>query len=71
MARAVGIDLGTTYSLVATVQQKKPVVLAEDTSHADGRVPSAVYFAKDGDVFVGQKQSSKVNWPKTAMLAPY
>lgn len=55
MARAVGIDLGTTYSLVATVQQKKPVVLAEDTSHADGRVPSAVYFAKDGDVFVGQK----------------
>src|SRR5262245_14788786 len=46
MARGIGIDLGTTYSLVAVVrpQTHTPEVLRVD---ADGRLPSAVFF-KDG-----------------------
>ena len=45
MARGIGIDLGTTYSLVATVRDGAPVVLREG---GDGRVPSAVFFAAGG-----------------------
>jgi molecular chaperone HscA len=50
-SRAVGIDLGTTNSLVAMVQNGKPVCLADD----DGMtiVPSVVHYASDGDVLVG------------------
>jgi len=46
--RAVGIDLGTTNSLVATVRHGFPVVLAD----AEGRplVPSVVRYAGDGTV---------------------
>jgi molecular chaperone HscA len=46
--RAIGIDLGTTNSLVATVRHGFPVVLAD----ADGRplVPSVVRYAGDGTV---------------------
>ncbi len=49
--KAVGIDLGTTHSLVATVQQGRPVALAPQ----DGRtlVPSVVYFSAQGEVVVG------------------
>ncbi|MBS0319725.1 MAG: Fe-S protein assembly chaperone HscA [Proteobacteria bacterium] len=44
--RAIGIDLGTTHSLVATVRNGLPVVLADD----DGRplVPSVVRYRGDG-----------------------
>src|SRR5689334_5428955 len=46
--RAIGIDLGTTNSLVATVRHGFPVVLAD----AEGRplVPSVVRYAGDGTV---------------------
>ena len=46
--RAIGIDLGTTNSLVATVRHGFPVVLAD----GDGRplVPSVVRYAGDGTV---------------------
>jgi len=46
--RAIGIDLGTTNSLVATVRHGFPVVLADD----EGRplVPSVVRYAGDGTV---------------------
>ena len=46
--RAIGIDLGTTNSLVATVRHGLPVVLAD----AEGRplVPSVVRYAGDGTV---------------------
>ncbi len=42
MARGIGIDLGTTYSLVATVVAGQPKVLKEG---GEGRLPSAVFFA--------------------------
>jgi molecular chaperone HscA len=50
-SRAVGIDLGTTNSLVAMVQNGKPVCLVDDAG--DALLPSVVYYAADGDVLVG------------------
>ena len=50
-SRAVGIDLGTTNSLVAMVQHGKPVCLVDEAG--DALVPSVVHYASDGDVLVG------------------
>jgi molecular chaperone HscA len=50
-SRAVGIDLGTTNSLVAMVQHGKPVCLVDDAGEA--LLPSVVHYAADGDVLVG------------------
>jgi molecular chaperone HscA len=49
--RAIGIDLGTTNSLVAIVEGGKPVCLPD----VDGQtiLPSVVHYAADGDVSVG------------------
>ncbi|MCH2242372.1 MAG: Hsp70 family protein, partial [Aquabacterium sp.] len=49
---AVGIDLGTTNSLVATVQSGQPRVLPD----GQGRMllPSVVHYAADGSTAVGQ-----------------
>ncbi len=49
---AIGIDLGTTHSLVATIQSGLPRVLADE----QGRVllPSVVHYADDGGVIVGE-----------------
>jgi molecular chaperone HscA len=53
MARGIGIDLGTTYSLTATVRDGKPCVLRDE--NGEGRVPSAVFFssALDEGAIVG------------------
>ncbi|MCC6993057.1 MAG: Fe-S protein assembly chaperone HscA [Deltaproteobacteria bacterium] len=48
--RAVGIDLGTTNSLVAAVRDGRPVVLADDAGRA--LLPSVVHYGADG-VMVG------------------
>ncbi len=52
MARAVGIDLGTTNSVVAVLEGGEPTVIA----NAEGArtTPSIVAFAKDGEVLVGE-----------------
>src|ERR1051326_5034688 len=53
MSKIVGIDLGTTNSLVATVDSGIPLVIAD----SDGRrlTPSVVHFpAADADPIVGQ-----------------
>jgi molecular chaperone HscA len=50
-SRAVGIDLGTTNSLVAMVQHGKPVCLVDDAG--DALLPSVVHYASDGDAIVG------------------
>ncbi|WP_224246412.1 Fe-S protein assembly chaperone HscA [Hyalangium gracile] len=51
---AVGIDLGTTNSLVASVIQGKPQCLPAD--EGDARLlPSVVHYAKDGGVVVGAR----------------
>jgi molecular chaperone HscA len=48
---AVGIDLGTTNSLVAIVDGGKPVCLTDE--HGEAIVPSVVHYAADGSVVVG------------------
>ncbi|MBD2465342.1 molecular chaperone DnaK [Oscillatoria sp. FACHB-1407] len=52
MGRVVGIDLGTTNSVVAVMEGGKPVVIA----NAEGMrtTPSVVAFSKDGEQLVGQ-----------------
>jgi len=52
MSKVVGIDLGTTNSLVAYVKDGVPVVIRDKSG--DGLVPSVVSVAADGAVTVGR-----------------
>ena len=54
--RAVGIDLGTTNSLVATVRSGTPETLPDSESHH--LLPSVVHYASDGTVTVGYEALS-------------
>ena len=49
--RAIGIDLGTTNSLVAYVKNERPVAIQDCNQHA--LLPSAVHYGDRGDVVVG------------------
>ncbi|SDJ53224.1 molecular chaperone DnaK [Streptomyces indicus] len=66
MARAVGIDLGTTNSVVAVLEGGEPTVVA----NAEGArtTPSVVAFAKNGEVLVGEvaKRQAVTNIERTA-----
>jgi molecular chaperone HscA len=59
--RSVGIDLGTTNSLVAVVKSGQPVCLRDGDSSL---LPSVVHYAADGSIVVGQKARD------LAVLAP-
>jgi Fe-S protein assembly chaperone HscA len=48
----LGIDLGTTYSLVALWQEGRPTIL-RPRGRPDGRIPSAVHFPPSGAPLVG------------------
>ncbi|GAB3673151.1 molecular chaperone DnaK [Angustibacter aerolatus] len=65
MARAVGIDLGTTNSVVAVLEGGEPTVIA----NAEGgrTTPSVVAFAKNGEVLVGEiaKRQAVTNIDRT------
>ncbi|MBA2508565.1 MAG: molecular chaperone DnaK [Nocardioidaceae bacterium] len=65
MARAVGIDLGTTNSVVAVLEGGEPTVIA----NAEGQrtTPSVVAFAKNGEVLVGEvaKRQAVTNVDRT------
>ena len=50
---AIGIDLGTTNSLVATVKSGEATVLTN--LEQESLIPSVVYYAKDGTVLVGDE----------------
>ncbi|MGY0019762.1 molecular chaperone DnaK [Streptomyces sp. YJ-C3] len=66
MARAVGIDLGTTNSVVAVLEGGEPTVVA----NAEGArtTPSVVAFAKNKEVLVGEvaKRQAVTNVERTA-----
>jgi len=65
MARAVGIDLGTTNSAVAVLEGGEPTVIA----NAEGfrTTPSVVAFTKDGEILVGEtaKRQAVTNVDRT------
>lgn len=65
MARAVGIDLGTTNSCVAVLEGGEPTVIA----NAEGQrtTPSVVAFSKSGEVLVGEvaKRQAVTNVDRT------
>jgi len=52
MAKAVGIDLGTTNSVVAVLEAGDPVVIPN--SEGSRTTPSVVAFSKNGEVLVGE-----------------
>lgn len=67
MNKVFGIDLGTTYSCVAYIDENnKPVVLKN--SEGDLTTPSVVYFESENEVLVGEsaKESSKI-YPEKAV----
>ena len=58
MSRLVGIDLGTTNSLVAIAEGGVPQILAD--AHGQKIVPSVTYFKEDGSVLVGDSAREKL-----------
>ena len=52
MEPILGIDFGTTNSAVAVLRYGKPVTLANE--YGDRIIPSAVYIAENGDIYVGR-----------------
>jgi molecular chaperone DnaK len=65
MARAVGIDLGTTNSVVAVLEGGEPTVIAN--AEGSRTTPSIVAFAKNGEVLVGEvaKRQAVTNVERT------
>jgi len=65
MSQTVGIDLGTTNSVVSVIEAGEPVVI----SNAEGSrtTPSIVAFAKNGEILVGEvaKRQSVTNVDRT------
>src|SRR5499427_361846 len=58
MARAVGIDLGTTNSVVAILEGGEPTVIAN--AEGSRTTPSVVAFAKNAEVLVGEVAKRQV-----------
>src|SRR5690242_16800256 len=65
MARAVGIDLGTTNSVVSILEGGEPTVIAN--AEGSRTTPSIVAFAKNGEVLVGEiaKRQAVTNVERT------
>ena len=65
MTRAVGIDLGTTNSVVTVLEGGEPTVITN--SEGARTTPSVVAFAKNGEVLVGEvaKRQAVTNTDRT------
>src|SRR5690606_15650519 len=61
MSKIIGIDLGTTNSVVATIEGGEPVVIS--TAEGGRLLPSVVAFSKNGERLVGQtaKRQAVIN----------
>ena len=69
MSKVVGIDLGTTNSLVAYVKDGVPVVIRDRSG--DGLVPSVVSAAEDGAIYVGREAERRLlDHEKRRLLHP-
>src|SRR3954454_1718054 len=65
---AVGIDLGTTNSLVATVRNSIPEVLDDEDGHA--LLPSVVRYLPNGHAHIGHKaQSAQTTDPRNTVVS--
>src|SRR4051794_36397190 len=66
MARPVGIDLGTTNSVVSVLEGGEPTVITN--TEGARTTPSVVAFAKNGEVLVGEvaKRQAVTNVERTA-----
>jgi molecular chaperone DnaK len=58
MSKVVGIDLGTTNSLVAYVKDGTPLVIRDE--HGDALLPSIVSAAADGTIHVGREAERRL-----------
>src|SRR6266545_7638513 len=58
MGKVVGIDLGTTNSLVAYADDGRPVVIRDETG--DALVPSVVSIGENGTIFVGREAQRRL-----------
>ena len=58
MSHVVGIDLGTTNSLVAIVREGAPVVLPDESG--DRLLPSVVSIDAPGTVYVGREAQRRL-----------
>ena len=58
VSKVVGIDLGTTNSLVAYVKNGVPVVIRD--ASGDGLVPSVVSVGEDGTIYVGREAQRRL-----------
>jgi molecular chaperone DnaK len=58
MSKVVGIDLGTTNSLVAYVDDGRPVVIRDD--NGDALVPSVVSVGEDSTIYVGREAQRRL-----------
>ena len=66
MSRAVGIDLGTTNSVVSVLEGGEPVVIAN--AEGSRTTPSVVAFSKSGEVLVGEiAKRQAVNNPERTL----
>ena len=65
MAKVVGIDLGTTNSVVAVMEGGKPEVITN--SEGQRTTPSVIAYTKKGDLLVGQiaKRQAVINAENT------
>ncbi|CAM5257066.1 Chaperone protein DnaK [Streptomyces griseomycini] len=66
MARAVGIDLGTTNSVVSVLEGGEPTVITN--TEGARTTPSVVAFSRNGEVLVGEvaKRQAVTNVDRTA-----
>ena len=69
MSKIIGIDLGTTNSVVSVMEGKDPVVIANEEGART--TPSVVAFTKDGERVVGAvaKRQSILN-PERTIYSP-